>query len=293
MGTRKSKKSKKLTKTGHKTNERRRRTPFHNAAFDVFRHRLRKYQENGDVTLTDECQLSRGPLKIDAVIVKKNHDVVLELPWAKFFRKHNIIEYKSPVDSPPTIAVFDKLIGYARIYASQYDVKITDITATLVCAKEPVALFETLESEYDYEILRKDDGIYYIMQKGTTAEKVLAIQIAVEDSELMLIALDEKMAADAETNAKVTDFILTEGLEDEEHLCHWFKALPPEYLNNVMERIENMDKERKKAWMNLMERTGLSDSIIQKCRRDSTRKMLSLIKKGHSPEDAMKLVNMS
>jgi hypothetical protein len=52
-------------------------------------------------------------------------------------------------------------------------VKIADVTATLVCAKEPVALFEALETEYGYEILRKGGGIYYITQNGVAAEKTL------------------------------------------------------------------------------------------------------------------------
>jgi hypothetical protein len=264
MGARKSKKPRGGAKAGRKAKDRKELTPFHNAAFDVFCHRLRKYQENGDVTLTDECQLSRGPLKIDVVIIKKNSDAVLELSWAKFFRWHNIIEYKSPVDDLPTVAVFDKLIGYARIYASQNDVKITDVTATLVCAKEPIALFEALETEYGYEILRKGGGIYYIMQKEVAAEKTLAIQIVVETGELMLAALDREMAADVGTQAKVTEFIINEGLDDESRLSYWFKALPPEHINNVTERMENMDRERKEAWMNLMKRTGFADHFMQK-----------------------------
>jgi hypothetical protein len=230
--------------------------------------------ESGEVTLTDECQLSRGPLKIDVVIIKKNSDAVLEPFWAKIFRKHNIIEYKSPVDGLPTIAVFDKLIGYARIYASQNGVKITDVSATLVCTTEPAALFDALEAEYGYEILRKGDGIYYIMRKGVDVEKDLAIQVVVEDGELMLAALDEKMAADAGTQAKVTEFILTEGLEDGERLSHWFKALPPEHIDNVMERMENMDKRRKEAWINLMERTGLSDYIAENSRQKGRQEQL-------------------
>jgi hypothetical protein len=263
MGARKSKKPQGGAKASRKAKDRKELTPFHNAAFDVFCHRLRKYQESGDVTLTDECQLSRGPLKIDVVIVKKNSGIVLELSWAKFFRRHNIIEYKSPVDDLPTVAVFDKLIGYARIYASQNNVKITDVTATLVCAKEPLALFEALEAEYGYEILRKGDGIYYIMQKGVTAEKTLAIQIVVETGELMLAALDREIAADVGTQEKVTEFIINEGLDDESRLSYWFKAPPPEHLNNVTERMENMDRERKEAWMNLMKRTGFADYFMQ------------------------------
>jgi hypothetical protein len=288
MSTRKSKKPHRGTKTNRKTNGRRERTPYHNAAFDTIRHRLRKYQENGDITLTDEHQLSRGPLKIDIVIVKKNRNFELEPEWARLFRSHNLIEYKSPVDTPSTPAEFCKLIGYVWIYASQYEIPIGDVTATLICSKEPQELLNALKNAYDYKILQKGDGIYYIIQKGMATEKTLAIQIVVEKSELMLIALD-RTPQNTEINAKIADFIINEGLNDKDHLSYWFKALPPVHINNVSERMENMDKERKKAWMNLMKKTGIYDSAV----KTGAQKMYSLIKKGYAPEEAMKLVKAS
>jgi hypothetical protein len=102
------------------------------------------------------------------------------------------IEYKSPVDTPPTLAVFDKLIGYARIYAAQEKVKISDMTATIICAAPPKKLFRILEDEFDYKILQKDDGIYYIVQKWVAVEKTLTIQVAVQTSDLLLQALDKR-----------------------------------------------------------------------------------------------------
>jgi hypothetical protein len=305
MGTGKAKKPLRGMKTSRKANGRQERTPYHNAAFDTIRHRLRKYQKNGDITLSDELQLSRGPLKIDFLVVKKNRDFELEPPWAKCFRNHNIIEYKSPVDTPPTPAGFCKLIGYAWIYASQHDIPIGDVTATLICSKEPQYLLNVLKNTYGYKILRKGDGIYYIIQKGAAAENTLAVQIVVEKSDLMLLALD-KAPQDAETNAKIADFIINEALSDKNHLSYWFKALPPEHLNNVSERMENMDRERQKAWMNLMKKTGIYDRAVkygqqigrqegrqigrQEGRQEAVEKIYSLINQGHTPLEAMELV---
>jgi len=288
--------SKKASQNKCNDGERRELTPYHNAAFDVFAYRLRKYRDNGDITLTDECQLSRGPMKIDIVIVKKNRAIELEPSWAKIFREHNLIEYKSPVDRAPGLSTFDKLTGYARLYASQKSLKLTAVTATLVCAREPKKLLTALEKEYGYEILRNGDGIYYIIQKGGDPERNLAIQIVVEWSDVMLAAVDKKPQG-AEISDKIAEFIITEGLKEQERLTYWFKALPTEHLNNVTERIENMDKKRLEAWMNLMKKTGLYDRAnregqeegLQKGRRE----VFCLLEKGYTPAEAKKKLQMT
>ena len=60
------------------------------------------------ITLQDEMQylemheehlLSKKPLQIDVLIIKKLRDVEIKKTIGRIFRKHNIIEYKSPDDS--------------------------------------------------------------------------------------------------------------------------------------------------------------------------------------------------
>jgi len=70
--------------------------------------------------------------------------------------------------------------------ATREEVKISDMTATIICANPPEKLFKILEDEFDYKILPKDDGIYYIMERVGAVEKRLAIQVAVQKSELLL-----------------------------------------------------------------------------------------------------------
>ncbi|MDR2577692.1 MAG: hypothetical protein LBC70_02635, partial [Chitinispirillales bacterium] len=137
---------------------------YHDAAFSAFSYLLREYVENGDVTLQDERRLSKQPLKIDIMIIKKKRDVEIETSWGRIFRGHNIIEYKSPVGSLVSLSVFNKVIhGYAGVYASQEEISLADMSATIVCFKRPVELFETLKKELNYKILHKSEGIYHII----------------------------------------------------------------------------------------------------------------------------------
>ncbi len=277
--------------------ERQEPTPYHCAAVNAIFYRLHEYEENGDVDLIDEHRLSKEPLRIDAIVVKKNRDIELAPRWAKFFRGHNIIEYKSPVDNPPTLAVFDKLIGYARIYAAQEEVKISDMTATLICADPPETLFKILEDEFDYDILQKDDGIYYIIQRGVAIEKNLAIQVAVQKSELLLQVLDKKVLDEAAAD-EWKEFLLTEARIHMNKLGYWLRAIPPENVQYLFERIKDMTTQE--VLMGIMETSGLSEHLMQKGmqkgrqegRQEGALEVITLLEKGYSLADAKKKLNL-
>jgi type I site-specific restriction-modification system R (restriction) subunit len=289
--------------TPNNSAERQKRTPYHDAAFGVVSCLLHKYRQNNDIELLDEHRLSKEPLRIDIVVIKKNRDVELEPIWAKIFREHNLVEYKSPADKAPTLAVFDKLTGYARIYAAQENVKISDMTVTLICARTPQKLFKTLKKDFDYKILQKYDGIYYIMEKGVDAEKRLAIQVMVQESELLLQAMDKKPLDEA-TADKVAESLTAMDEDCLDNLGYWLKALSPENLKNIFERMgEDMTK-REKIIMEFIESYGLSDRLqregIQKGRQEGrlegrlegAQEVINLLEKGYSLAEAKKKLKL-
>ncbi|MCL1946154.1 MAG: hypothetical protein FWF51_03245, partial [Chitinivibrionia bacterium] len=223
--------------------KRKKTATYHDAAFAAFMYLLRKYIKNGDIVLENERHLSKRPLKIDIMIIKKNRNVEIETSFGKIFREYNVIEYKSPVDSALSLSVFNKVIhGYVGIYASQENIKLTDMTATIVCYNRPTELFNVLKKELNYKILREAEGIYYILQKGVPFDKSLAVQILVSselsDSELVLKALRAKI--DEETARKVIEL----PVEDEEYLVslsQWWEVMMLE--NNEIILLEaNMNK---------------------------------------------------
>lgn len=51
--------------------------------------------EKDSLNFIKEHTLNRKPLIIDCIIIKKKKDIVLENEIGRFFKAHNIIEYKS------------------------------------------------------------------------------------------------------------------------------------------------------------------------------------------------------
>jgi hypothetical protein len=276
--------------------KRKERTPYHGAAFGVFSCLFNYYRKNGLVELHDEHRLSKEPLRIDIVVIKKNRDIELEPAWAKIFRGHNLVEYKSPTDKTPTLADFSKLMGYAWIYAAQEKVSVSDMTATLICAETPEKLFETLKKDFDYEIFEKGTGIYYITERGVPAEKRLAVQVMTQKSEPLLRAMDKKPLDDATVN-KVAEFIA--GLDEEGNnmLDCWFRAIEPENMENIherrdqiMTRTEELHARITKEWHELLRQRqeGLQEGL-----QKGAMEVLSLLEKGYSPDDIKKMMQLT
>ena len=69
------------------------------------------------VDIEPEYQLTRGPLEIDILIIKKLTDEEIDNQVGNLFRRHNIIEYKGPGDDL-NIDVFYKIQAYAALYKS-------------------------------------------------------------------------------------------------------------------------------------------------------------------------------
>ena len=82
--------------------------------------RITLQEELEYLEMREEYLLSKKPLQMDILIIKKLKDVPIRKTIGRIFRKHNIIEYKSPGDSL-SINDFYKVYGYACIYQSNTD----------------------------------------------------------------------------------------------------------------------------------------------------------------------------
>ena len=69
-------------------------------------------EEAGLLVFENEHQLGTKPKEIDVLIVKKEAEVPIRKNIGRIFRKHNIVEYKSPTDYL-SIDDFYKVYGYA------------------------------------------------------------------------------------------------------------------------------------------------------------------------------------
>ena len=111
-----------------------------------------------------EHELSQMPLKIDVLVIKMKAGREISNPIASFFKKHNIIEYKSPSDEL-SIDQFYKTIGYTCIYKSLpkrvNEIPAEEITVSIFRHTYPKKLIKDLRSA-GAEIIEENPGIYKI-----------------------------------------------------------------------------------------------------------------------------------
>ena len=109
----------------------------------------------------DELQLSKEPLRIDVVIIKKESGTKIKKNIGHIFEDYNIFEFKSTNDSL-SIWSYIKVIGYAVIYSAFKKVPLDDITVSFVCNPHPRELFKYLKNERGFSIEEVMQGIYYV-----------------------------------------------------------------------------------------------------------------------------------
>ena len=126
--------------------------------------RLELLEDAENLEFTDEFQLTEKPLQIDCTVVKVKRDCKIKNEIGKIFRKHNIFEYKSPMDEL-NIDTFYKVVAYACLYKvlpnHVDEIPAEEITITLIRDRKPVKLLGELEkSGYGYK--KEAAGIYYV-----------------------------------------------------------------------------------------------------------------------------------
>ena len=138
------------------------RIPWHPAFYGGMELELREYKSILD--FEREYNLSKEPLKMDLLIIKKKSDVEIQNPIAKIFKKHNIIEYKSPGDKLNIDNLY-KTIGYASLYKGlskkKNEIPADEITVSLFRDKRPTGLFSDLR-KMDATVENINRGVYYI-----------------------------------------------------------------------------------------------------------------------------------
>jgi predicted transposase/invertase (TIGR01784 family) len=145
------------------------------------------------VDIIPEYELYKDPMRIDVVVIKLLEDVVIDNTVMRFFKKHNIVEFKSHKDTLG-IKAFDRVLSYFYAYLSQQQqsIRFDEAAITFVSVKRPGKLLRILQDERGYKIIASGvDGIYYITADGPSSTRVPAMQLVVsselsaEDAELI------------------------------------------------------------------------------------------------------------
>lgn len=123
---------------------------------------LREYREL--LEFETEHSLSKEPLRMDMLIIKKTRGVRIGHPIAEMFRQYNVVEYKSPEDAL-TIDDFYKVIGYACLYKGMGktvgEIREEELTVSIFRHAKPRELFKALQA-CGAEIRKTHEGIYRV-----------------------------------------------------------------------------------------------------------------------------------
>lgn len=120
-----------------------------------------------DLEFEREYNLSKEPIRIDLLVIKKLSDVSIVNELGHIFKKYNVIEYKSPEDGL-TIDDYYKTIGYACLYKGLGEtvnqIPAEEITVSIFRESYPRELFEKLKG-MGLCVEEHSSGIYYITGK--------------------------------------------------------------------------------------------------------------------------------
>ena len=170
--------------------EKQKKLQWHPAFCSALRLELLEDAEN--LEFTDEFQLTEKPLQIDCTVVKVKKDCKIKNEIGKIFRKHNIFEYKSPMDEL-NIDTFYKAVAYACLYKvlpnHVDEIPAEEITITLIRDRKPVKLLGELEkSGYGYK--KEAAGIYYVNGAMFPVQIIVSSEL---DMHVQLKALTDRL----------------------------------------------------------------------------------------------------
>nr|WP_294492809.1 3-isopropylmalate dehydrogenase [uncultured Mediterraneibacter sp.] len=269
--------------------------PGFTAALRIVFESDRKYLE-----IYEEYQLSRKPLQIDVLIIRKLKDIEIKKSIGRLFRGHNIIEYKSPEDYL-SINDFYKVYGYACVYQSNTDrVKEIDpegLTLTFVCSRYPREMLRHLEETRGMSVENGGNGIYYLKGDPIPMQLLITPQLSEEENYwLKNLRTDLKagpeirtLMSNYEKHKKSKDYeavmnLITranwEQMEVEKKMCDALKEL-------FAEELEEADSRGRAEGLSQGLNQGLNQGI------QLTKQVLRLASQGDSPEEIARKCDVS
>ena len=143
-----------------------RKVQWHPAFCSAMRLELRDNRE--ELKFYNEYNLNSKPLEIDLLVIVMRREAVIRNVIGKFFRKHNIMEYKSE-DDELNVDTYYKGQGYCCLYKAMAEtaggISEEEITLTLVRKRKPRKLMRYFE-EKGHHLTNLAPGIYYVNKGG-------------------------------------------------------------------------------------------------------------------------------
>ncbi|MCL2379988.1 MAG: hypothetical protein FWC64_00170 [Treponema sp.] len=174
---------------------------WHPAFFEAIQMEFNEYRNT--LQFLSEHQLTKEPLRIDVVVIKKAADVEIKKSIGAIFRGVNILEYKSP-DDYVSVEDFYLVYSYACLYVSLYKTDIDDLTLTFVESRRPEKLIEHLTKKRNFTVEKNGHGIYIVKGDVLPIQIINNRELSTEES-VWLKDLDNQL--DARRVRRITDKI--------------------------------------------------------------------------------------
>ena len=164
-------------------------------------------EESHKLMFQNEYHLSKKPMLIDILVIKKRAGEKIQKNIGRIFRRYNLIEYKSPTDYL-SVDDFYKLYGYACFYKADTgktdEIPAEEISITFVSKNYPRKMIRHLLDVRKYTIKKIEPGIYYVYGDVFAIQIIVTGQLSPEHN-LWLYSLTDTL-----TDSKITKELLNE-----------------------------------------------------------------------------------
>lgn len=205
-------------------------------------------EDAGHYELIPELEMTRKPLRMDALLVKTEDRYEMKGSLGRLFRKYNILEYKGYGDYL-SIDDYYKGFSYALLYKAGVvipdkrkteQIRLDELTLTFVCYRYPRKLMHYLLQEKNYKIEEIDAGIYWILGEQIPVQIIVQKHLNSVEYKWLSNLSGELTAVDFEALVREADshtsdvfrdeliqFLLesNERLKEDEDMCQFAEGL--------------------------------------------------------------------
>ncbi len=170
----------------------------------------------GDLEFQREFNLSKEPIRMDSLIIKKLADVRIENELGHIFKKFNIVEFKNP-DDALSIDDYYKTVGYACLYKglgeSVDQIPAQELTISIFRDGYPREMFEAMKN-LGMEIKERYPGIYYISGKRVLFDAQVVVTKQLDKEAHCILRILSKRAKEEDIRAFVKRAVQISGPGD-------------------------------------------------------------------------------
>jgi len=239
---------------------------WHEAFYEALE--LEFYQYRDVLKFYNEHRLSEEALRIDVLVIKKDSDVQIEKDIGRIFKAHNLVEYKSEMDSF-SVWDYNKVMGYAFLYSAFEQVPLADMTVSVVLTVFPAALVKHLTRDRGLAVRDTGKGIYHVEGEIVPVQLVESKKLPPNEN-LFLRNLRSNLSVD-DILSTLTQYQAQGALSNKSVLLNRLIRANTAAFEEAMD----MNEEVKTIFLDAAERNGwLEDRFVE--RRSIAKRLLSL-----------------